>query len=48
MVEASDLVPGMHLNLLGADAAGKAEASLEAVAACTLFCDEWEQASHGG
>jgi ornithine cyclodeaminase/alanine dehydrogenase-like protein (mu-crystallin family) len=38
----------MHLNLLGADAAGKAEASLGALGSCALFCDEWEQASHGG
>jgi ornithine cyclodeaminase/alanine dehydrogenase-like protein (mu-crystallin family) len=34
--------------MLGADGPGKAEASIEAVARCTLFCDEWEQASHGG
>jgi ornithine cyclodeaminase/alanine dehydrogenase-like protein (mu-crystallin family) len=34
--------------MLGADGPGKAEASLEAVARCQLFCDEWEQASHGG
>ena len=43
-----DLRPGMHLNMLGADGPGKAEAEPEAVAACQLFCDEWEQASHGG
>jgi len=48
VIEAGDLHPGMHLNMLGADARGKAEASVDAVAACTLFCDEWEQASHGG
>jgi alanine dehydrogenase len=48
VVEAGDLRPGMHLNMLGADGPGKAEASIEAVARCTLFCDEWEQASHGG
>ena len=34
--------------MLGADAAGKAEAEVEAVTQCVLFCDEWEQASHGG
>ena len=34
--------------MLGADGPGKAEATLEAVTACALFCDEWEQASHGG
>jgi ornithine cyclodeaminase/alanine dehydrogenase-like protein (mu-crystallin family) len=48
VVEAADLRPGTHLNMLGADGPGKAEASLEAVAACELFCDDWEQASHGG
>jgi alanine dehydrogenase len=44
----SDLRDGMHLNMLGADGPGKAEATVAAVAACTLFCDEWHQASHGG
>jgi alanine dehydrogenase len=34
--------------MLGADGPGKAEASIEAVARCALFCDEWAQASHGG
>lgn len=48
VVNAEDLHPGLHLNMLGADAAGKAEASIDAVSACQLFCDEWEQASHGG
>jgi alanine dehydrogenase len=48
VVEAGDVVAGQHLNLLGADGAGKAEASIAAVTACELFCDEWEQASHGG
>lgn len=48
VVGAEDLRPGMHLNMLGADGPGKAEASLDAVAACALFCDEWAQAAHGG
>jgi ornithine cyclodeaminase/alanine dehydrogenase-like protein (mu-crystallin family) len=48
VVEAGDLRPGMHLNMLGADGPGKAEATIGAVASCALFCDEWEQASHGG
>jgi alanine dehydrogenase len=48
VVDAGDLRPGLHLNMLGADGPGKAEASLGAVASCSLFCDEWEQASHGG
>jgi ornithine cyclodeaminase/alanine dehydrogenase-like protein (mu-crystallin family) len=34
--------------MLGADGPGKAEATAGAVASCALFCDEWEQASHGG
>ena len=48
VVTAADLRPGLHLNMLGADGPGKAEAEPEAVAACELFCDEWHQASHGG
>jgi alanine dehydrogenase len=48
VVDTSDLHPGVHLNMLGADGPGKSEASVEAVASCALFCDEWEQASHGG
>jgi len=48
VVEAGDLRPGQHLNMLGADGSGKAEATPAAVASCALFCDEWEQASHGG
>jgi alanine dehydrogenase len=48
VVDEADLHAGQHLNMLGADGSGKAEASLAAVGACELFCDEWEQASHGG
>ena len=48
VVNEDDLRPGMHLNMLGADGSGKAEASVAAILACELFCDEWEQASHGG
>jgi ornithine cyclodeaminase/alanine dehydrogenase-like protein (mu-crystallin family) len=48
VVDEGDLRAGQHLNMLGADGSGKAEASLAAVRACELFCDEWEQASHGG
>jgi ornithine cyclodeaminase/alanine dehydrogenase-like protein (mu-crystallin family) len=48
VVDVGDLRPGLHLNMLGADGPGKAEATVEAVAACALFCDEWAQASHGG
>jgi ornithine cyclodeaminase/alanine dehydrogenase-like protein (mu-crystallin family) len=48
VLDAGDLRPGMHLNMLGADGPGKAEATVGAVASCALFCDEWAQASHGG
>ncbi|MGI8862889.1 MAG: ornithine cyclodeaminase family protein [Solirubrobacteraceae bacterium] len=48
VIDAGDLQPGLHLNMLGADGPGKSEASVAAVTACALFCDEWEQASHGG
>jgi alanine dehydrogenase len=48
VVTRADLRPGLHLNMLGADGPGKAEAEVEAVAACRLTCDEWEQAAHGG
>jgi ornithine cyclodeaminase/alanine dehydrogenase-like protein (mu-crystallin family) len=52
VVRAASLAAGRHLNLLGADGPGKAEAEVAAIervrAAGRLFCDEWGQASHGG
>ena len=48
VIFASDLRPGQHLAVLGADAKGKAEVELAAIERCRLFCDEWEQASSGG
>ena len=48
VVRVGDLHPGVHLNALGADGPGKAEVEIDAVVSCELFCDEWEQASHGG
>ncbi|HYZ80144.1 MAG TPA: ornithine cyclodeaminase family protein [Solirubrobacteraceae bacterium] len=48
VVTAADLHPRLHLSMLGADGPGKAEAEVQAVVRCRLFCDEWEQASHGG
>ena len=48
VIDAGDLRAGLHLNMLGADGPGKAEATVGAVASCALFCDEWHQASHGG
>ncbi len=44
----SDLRRGQHFAVLGADAHGKAEVSADALVRCSLFCDEWEQASAGG
>ena len=48
VVDTADLHAGAHLNMLGADGPGKSEASIDAITSCALFCDEWEQASHGG
>ena len=48
VIAAAGLRPGQHLAVLGADAHGKAEVELEALGRCTVFCDEWEQASGGG
>lgn len=48
VVFASDLRPGQHINALGADGPGKQELEPAALAACALYCDEWEQAAHGG
>jgi alanine dehydrogenase len=42
------LRPGQHASLMGADGPGKAEVALEELGRATLFCDDWEQASHGG
>jgi ornithine cyclodeaminase/alanine dehydrogenase-like protein (mu-crystallin family) len=52
VIEAGSLRAGQHVNLLGADGPGKAEMTVAAVervlAEGRVFCDEWEQASHGG
>jgi alanine dehydrogenase len=42
------LRPGQHLSLMGADGPGKAEVAGRELARAHLFCDDWEQASHGG
>jgi alanine dehydrogenase len=39
---------GQHVSLMGADGPGKAEASSAELVRARLFCDDWEQASHGG
>jgi ornithine cyclodeaminase/alanine dehydrogenase-like protein (mu-crystallin family) len=52
VVGEASLRAGQHLNLLGADGPGKAEATLDAIRRIAsgggLFCDEWDQARHGG
>ena len=45
---AQSLQPGQHVSLMGADGPGKAEIAVEELARAHVFCDEWEQASHGG
>jgi alanine dehydrogenase len=42
------LRPGQHVSLMGADGPGKAEIAAEEVERVRVFCDDWEQASHGG
>jgi len=42
------LSPGQHVSLMGADGPGKAEIAVEELARARVFCDDWEQASHGG
>ena len=39
---------GQHVSLMGADGPGKAEIALEELARARIFCDEWEQSTHGG
>jgi ornithine cyclodeaminase/alanine dehydrogenase-like protein (mu-crystallin family) len=39
---------GQHVSLMGADGPGKAEIAVEEIRRTRIFCDEWEQASHGG
>jgi alanine dehydrogenase len=45
---AGSLQPGQHVSLMGADGPGKAEVAIEELRRARLFCDDWEQASHGG
>jgi alanine dehydrogenase len=39
---------GQHVSLMGADGPGKAEIAVAEIARARVFCDDWEQASHGG
>ena len=45
---AGSLRPGQHVSLMGADGPGKAEIAVQEIARARVFCDDWEQASHGG
>ena len=45
---AGSLQPGQHVSLMGADGPGKAEVAVDELRRGRLFCDDWEQASHGG
>jgi ornithine cyclodeaminase/alanine dehydrogenase-like protein (mu-crystallin family) len=42
------LSEGQHVSLMGADGPGKAEMADAELLRARLFCDDWEQASHGG
>src|SRR4051795_10619828 len=48
LLPAGSLRPGQHVSLMGADGPGKAEIALGELERARLFCDDWEQASHGG
>lgn len=48
VVTLEDLRPGTHFNALGADGPNKSEFDIEVLVRCSLFCDDWDQASHGG
>jgi ornithine cyclodeaminase/alanine dehydrogenase-like protein (mu-crystallin family) len=48
LVHEGSLRTGQHVSLMGADGPGKAEVAGAELARARLFCDDWEQASHGG
>jgi ornithine cyclodeaminase/alanine dehydrogenase-like protein (mu-crystallin family) len=39
---------GQHVSLMGADGPGKSEIAPAELARVRAFCDDWEQAAHGG
>ena len=45
---AGALREGQHVSLMGADGPGKAEVAVAELQRADLYCDDWEQASHGG
>jgi alanine dehydrogenase len=48
LLDEGSLRPGQHASLMGADGPGKAEIAVGELARVRVFCDDWEQASHGG
>ena len=48
LIAEGSLLPGQHVSLMGADGPGKAEIAVAELARARVFCDDWEQASHGG
>jgi ornithine cyclodeaminase/alanine dehydrogenase-like protein (mu-crystallin family) len=48
LIAEGTLGSGQHVSLMGADGPGKAEMAGPELARAHLFCDDWEQASHGG
>ena len=48
LYSAGSLEAGQHVSLMGADGPEKAEVAVEELRRSHLFCDDWEQASHGG
>jgi alanine dehydrogenase len=48
LLQEGALRAGQHVSLMGADGPGKAEIALAELSRTHVFCDDWEQASHGG
>ncbi|MBV8081251.1 MAG: ornithine cyclodeaminase family protein, partial [Actinobacteria bacterium] len=48
VLDEGSLQPGQHVSLMGADGPGKAEVATPELTRARPFCDDWEQASHGG
>jgi alanine dehydrogenase len=48
LFDAGGLRIGQHVSLMGADGPGKAEIDPGELARASVYCDDWEQASHNG
>jgi alanine dehydrogenase len=48
LIGAGGLRVGQHVSLMGADGPGKAEIEAAELARASVYCDDWEQASHNG